>query len=326
MTDNIQEKVEDKIIDCINEGAAGRLIISKPDNNSMGIDLVVERRGKYKEKEFYFKVNSFVGPAKNKNLVMDFSQETFREEENFYLIFAYFDEISQKIADHLWLIPSTFFRDTADVIESPSGEKLLRFENNLDFKNKNAYSKFIINTKELGELILDALEAGGKISFKNSEFNEKRPVNLDNLKYFLCEARRNTYASNSAHVDNPSLSGSTQLEFQRGDYFYVDFYFSGEKIFIGSEIIYQESKPVWVMNYRGSQIGVLETNFLKESLLKLSEKCRLGESCEYKKRELRYQNTGKGGMEDFSGKEEILSGEKSIYTLTYQGGALLDKI
>ena len=51
MTDNIQQEIEDKVIDDINSGVAGRLIIFNPEKTSFGADLAVERSGKYKEKE-----------------------------------------------------------------------------------------------------------------------------------------------------------------------------------------------------------------------------------------------------------------------------------
>ena len=65
MTENIQEEVEDKIIDCINSGAGGRLIVFKPEKKGFEDYLAVERRGEYKEEEMYFQINSFVGPGEN---------------------------------------------------------------------------------------------------------------------------------------------------------------------------------------------------------------------------------------------------------------------
>ena len=326
MTDNIQEEIEDKIIDCLNSGAEGRLIIFKPEKNISDVDLVVEKKGKYTGREFYLKISGLIEPSPDKKFTVDFKEETFRENENFYLIFVYFNEVTQKISDYLWLVPSIFFRESAQTIKSPNGKKLLRFTGSADFKDKNDYSKFLIKSKEFGNLVLTALEKNRVINIKNPEFEEKRPVNAENLRDFLCEARKNTYAANAVQIDNPKFSGSVQLEFRRGDYFYIDVYFSGEKKIIGQEIIYQELKPVWAMNYTGSQIGVLETNFLKESLLKLSEKCRLWESCEYKKRDLKYSNIGEGSIEEFFGEEKILSGEKNIYKLSYQGGIILHNI
>jgi len=322
MADNIQEEIEDKVIDDINSGVGGRLIIFKPEKAPFGADLAVERRGKYKEKEIYFQINSFVAPAEAKNFVKIFSQESFKADKNFYLLFIYFDEVMQKMSDYVWLIPSLQFIDIVQVVKLSEGKNLLRFETPLDIKQKNKYSKFIINTKELGKTILNALGKGGKFNFKEIDFGEKKIINLESLKEFLCNARRNTYAADATSVDNPRLFASTQLEFQKGNYFYRDVYFSGGKKFIGQEIVYQDSEPIWGMNYFGSQIGKLETNFLKESLFKLAEKCRFGEACEYKKRELKYQDQGQGNLEEFSGEEEIFLEGKSIYKLNYQGGLI----
>ena len=90
--------------------------------------------------------------------------------------------------------------------------------------------------------------------------------------------------------------------------------------------MYQDSNPVWGMNYIGSAIGKLETAFLKESLFRLVGKCRLGGICEYEKREFKYQDRGQGGPEEFSGQEEIFVQGKSIYKLNYQGGLISDKV
>ena len=262
MTDNIQEEIEDKIIDCINSGVSGRLIIFKPEKSSLGADLAVERRGKYKEKEVYFKISSIAGPAKEENFVKDFLQENFKADKNFYLIFVYFNEVLQKINDYIWLVPSVQFKDIAKVVKSPDGKNLLRFQAPLDIKAKSQYSKFLVGTSNLGKLILGALEKGGKFDFKIGVPEEKSIISSDSLREFLSEARKNTYASDAGPVDNPRLLASKQLEFQKGDYSYRDIYFSGDKRFLGQEIIYLESKPVWGMNYIGSNIGKLETSFV----------------------------------------------------------------
>ena len=75
MADNLQEEIEDKIIDCINSGVTGRLIIFKPEKNDIEDCLAVERRGAYKkkDKEIYFQINSFVGPGMDGDFVKEFS-------------------------------------------------------------------------------------------------------------------------------------------------------------------------------------------------------------------------------------------------------------
>jgi len=324
--EKLQEKIEDKVIDCINSGAVGRLIVFKPEKNSLGADLAVEERGNYKDKEIYFQVNGLVGHKKDDNFVKDFPKESFKTDRSLYLLFVYFDEIRQKINDFVWLVPSLHFRDIADVVKLEDGKSLFRFQASLDIKNKNKYSRYVVEAKQLGKFIMDAFGNKGRFVFKESDFEEKRVINLDSLKEFLCEARKNTYAGNATPDENPRLSSSVQFEFQKGDSLYRDVFFVGDKKFIGQEVIYQNLKPVWGMSYIGDSIGKLETNFLKEALFKLSEKCRLGGIHEYEKREFKYQDRGQGDFAEFSGREEMFLGGKNIYKLDYQGGSISSKI
>ena len=326
MANNIKEEIDDKVMDCINAGVTGRLIIVKPEKNIFGADLAVERRGNYKEGAIYFQINSVIGPAEKNIFTKDFLQESFKADRNFYLFFIYFDEIRQKIGDFIWLIPSMRFKDIAKIIKSPDGKKAFRFQAPLDVKIKNEYSKFVVNSKDLGKTILDALEKGNKFNFDEKGYGEEKMINSEELKEFLCEARRNTYAANASSIGNQRLLASYQLEFQRRDYSYIDVYFLGSKRFMGQEIVYQESKPIWGMNYIGSQIGKLETAFLKDSLFKLSDKCRLGGNCEYEKREFKYKDEGQGNLDSFSGHEEIYLDGKNIYNLDYKGGIISDKL
>jgi hypothetical protein len=325
MTDNIKEAVEDKIIDSINSGIAGRLIIFKPEKKGLEDYLAIERRGEYKEDKIYLQINSLVIPAKSVNFIKDFLQAEFKADKNSYLVFAYYNEITQKLEDYVWVIPSIQFRDIAEVIEQTSGKKLLRFESSSDFKSKNKYSKYLIDIKDLGDIILTALKEKIPLSFKAIDFEGKSTVNLESLKDFLCNARANTYAADSVGVENPRLLESVQREFQKASYFYRDVRFVGSKRVFGQEIIYQDSKPVWGMNYMGSHIEKLEELFLKEALLRLADKCRLGKNCDYEKREYKYQDRGHGNLEEFSGKEEVFLNNKNAYSLSYNGGIISDK-
>lgn len=326
MSDNIQKLVEGKIIDCINFDVEGRLVIIKPDENMLGANLSVVRRGKYDERPIYLKINSFVGPTQENIFISDIVEKKFNSNKNFYLIFVYFDKVTQKISDYVWLVPSEKFLGLAEVIKSQNDERTLRFETNLDIKNKNEYSKYLVSTSELGKLILSSLEDGTKIKFKRTGFDEKIPINLNSLINFLYDARSNTYAANANPDVNPRLESSTQMEFQKGDYLYRVIYFNGNKKFIGQEIVYQGDKPIWGMNYIGSGIEKEVLNFLRESLFKLVDSCRLGKICEYKKREYLYRDNGQGTIENFSGKEEILINNKGVYQLDYNGGVILSEL
>lgn len=148
-------------------------------------------------------------------------------------------------------------------------------------------------------------------------------MNFDELKNFIAEARRNTYAGDGKRIESPFLTGSVQLEHRKGEYFYRDIYFGGEKNFIGQEVVYQNDKPIWSMVYCGSVEPPEAANFLKKSLSNLSEKCRFGEECEFEEDDLRYKDEGEGTLERFNGEEEIFIKGESVYKLKYQGGLVL---
>jgi len=325
-TSQIEEEIEDKIIDWITLDVGGRLIASKPEKNAFGADLSIEKRGDYKGRNILFKICSFIGPTNLSKLIKDFPKDAFKSDKNFYLLFVYFDSVKQKISDYVWLVPSIQFKDMAELIESKDNQDMLRFESSLDTKEKDKYSKFLINTKDLGKLTFDAFDSDGKFNFKSGAFQEKTSVNLETLKEFISEARKNTYASNNSSVDSPRLLGSEQFEFQKGDFFYRDIFFVGNKKIVGQEIVYQNSKTIWAMNYFGDQIGTTETNFLKDSLFRLANECRFGESCGFEKREFRYEDLGQGSLEYFFGQEKIFIDKKNIYKLDYRGGIISDKL
>ena len=148
-------------------------------------------------------------------------------------------------------------------------------------------------------------------------------INFDELKSFIAEARRNTYAGDGKRIENPFLAGSVQFEYKKGKYFYRDVYFGGEKNFVGQEVVYQNDKPIWSMVYCGSVEPPEATDFLKKSLSNLSKKCRFGKECELEEDDLKYKDGGEGALERFSGEEEIFIKGENVYKLKYQGGLLL---
>ncbi len=148
-------------------------------------------------------------------------------------------------------------------------------------------------------------------------------INFNELKVFITEARKNTYAGDGKRTENPFLASSVQLEYKKGEYFYRDIYFGGEKNFVGQEVVYQSDKPVWSMVYCGSAEPPEVTGFLKKSLLNLSEKCRFGGKCEFEENDLKYKDEGEGTIERFDGEEKIFIKEKNVYKLKYQGGLIL---
>jgi hypothetical protein len=326
MFKNIEEEIEGKIIDSINLSAGGRLVIFKTPNSIFGTNLAVEKKGNYKVAPYNFEIISFVGPSKDNAIVKDISVADFKAANDLYFLFVYFDKIKQKIYDYVWLIPSTYFQDITDVIKGEDGKKYYHFQASADKDHKDKYSKFLVDIKELGKIIFDSFGKGGKIEFKETIYKEAQFINKERLAEFIEEARQNTFANNATEVDSPRLLGSSQLEFQKGDYFYRDIYFTGNKYFVGQEVVYLNAKPIWITSYKGSKLDLVQTNFLRESLYRLAGKCRLGKACEYAKREYKYKDSGSGDIDNFLGQEKISIEDKDIYKLDYQGGLISDTL
>lgn len=322
----IQEEIEDKIIDWVTMNVSGRLIVTKSDKNPFGANLVVNKKGDYKGEGLFLKVQSQIGPDGAQKVSKDFLVEDFKIAKNFYLLFVYFDTVRQKVSDFVWIVSSTEFKDMADVVSSSEGKKFLRFEAPLDIQQKNKYSGFLVFTKDLGKVTFDILNTGKPFVSRGVIFKEEKGINTDELMEFLTEARSNTFASNNTSVDNPRLLGSKELSFQKGELFYRDIFFNGNKRFIGQEIIYIGQTPVFGMSYFGTQLGKLQEAFLKESLFRLASKCRLWQNAEFERREYKYENFGQGDINEFFGQEKISVSAKPAYKLEYRGGFISDKI
>jgi hypothetical protein len=149
-------------------------------------------------------------------------------------------------------------------------------------------------------------------------------INFEELKKFIAEARKNTYAGGGKPVEKPLSKDSCQLEYRKGGYFYRDIYFPGKDNFIGQEVVYLKDKPIWSMVYCGSAEPPEVRNFLKKSLTNLAEKCRFNEECEFGEGGLKYENEGEGTLEQFHGKESVSAKGEKVYRLRYQGGSIVE--
>lgn len=159
---NIAEEVEGRIIDWIALGGGGRLVAFK---GALPNTLVIKKRGDYQAGlSVTFQVHTFFGMVKQDFISEDFPEKSFNSQKSLYLVFAYFDEIKQKLNDDVWIVPSEDFKKLAEQV-SPENEKMLRFKVPLDLTQQSQYSKYIVNKKKLSMLLIDALQSDGKMLF-----------------------------------------------------------------------------------------------------------------------------------------------------------------
>ncbi len=150
------------------------------------------------------------------------------------------------------------------------------------------------------------------------EFTEKE------LKLFLVEANKTTYASGDESIAKHEPDGSTTLEYKQGDWSYHDNYFGGEP-YGGRIVLSYDKKPVYMMLYYGritdaSVESGLIYKFLREALrLVPNDKPYRGPD-EYVNGDFRYINKVAGDVDEFYGQEAILHNGAKIYHATYFGG------
>ena len=321
---NIEEKIGAKVIDWISASTSGQLIITKPEKSNSIVDLIIQKRGDYSDKEIsYLTIKQCRKGEKEGFFTSAITEGEIISNESLYVLFIYFDIVTQDILEYAWLVPSAKFFEIAEQ-STAGGQEIFKFEVPTDVKDINNYSRFLVTKHNLGEILTDIVEKGSEFVFPEAGLSGIRNINIGELKNFIVEARRNTFAGSAVALDNPRLKGSKELEFQKGDWFYQDIYFSGKDNIIGQETVYWNNKPTWAMGYFGDQLKEKPTEFLKQTLSNLAGMCRLGGSCKNAKKEFQYEDNGQGSLEKFFGEENITMNGNLIYKLNYQGGLIMN--
>jgi hypothetical protein len=146
---------------------------------------------------------------------------------------------------------------------------------------------------------------------------------MEELKDFILEASRATYASGNESMRQKQSDSSTTIEYKNGPYRYHDNYFGGEP-YGGREVVFLHDKPLWMMLYYGFVHSGVENKevytFLTESLSHASREMPYRGPILYKKEGWKYENECIGNVERFSGTEKIFKNNVCIYEASYRGG------
>lgn len=152
-------------------------------------------------------------------------------------------------------------------------------------------------------------------------------MNLNKFSKFLKTAKKNTYASEMAKESISQRLGSKNYEYSEGELLYHDAYF-GSRDFIGEEIVYENKKPIWGMNYNGFVVDK-NTNekdtyiFLRKALIQdYDDIIPVRGPKNFKIENYEYKNNVDGKLDKFEGREEILKDGKLIYYAVFHGGLI----
>jgi hypothetical protein len=155
-----------------------------------------------------------------------------------------------------------------------------------------------------------------------------QPIDLSELDTFIVRAKAETYVGGGGHSSSSRL-GSQDLRFTVGKWTYHDSYFGGTD-FIGEEVVYYDTLPLWAMNYYGRILradlltAAQAGQMIKTSLSRMYKEGRFLGGFEFKESNLRYVDASEGAVDNFRGRECIFSESETAYELLYHGGLIKD--
>ena len=143
---------------------------------------------------------------------------------------------------------------------------------------------------------------------------------------FLVKAKVACYASEGEMNEEILDDGANQLKYQDGKFKYRDRYY-GFNPFVGEEIVWEDDKIIWFMNYFGKVISkeVSEKEiygFLRIAMKEIKEDRPFRGPKYLKKENFEYFDDSSGNADNFTGTEKILFNRKEVYRLVYHGGAM----
>lgn len=151
------------------------------------------------------------------------------------------------------------------------------------------------------------------------------------IKDFLIEAKKATYANANAEKVVASRRGSNDYEYSNNEMTYHDTYFGGTN-FIGEEVVYgsNSEKPIWGMNYCGVTLDQKLSEeamdkALRPALMKVGEDDTLPVRGPRRFINDNYEYTFNvdGDLERFDGVEEIRKDGALVYRLRCTGGKII---
>lgn len=155
-------------------------------------------------------------------------------------------------------------------------------------------------------------------------------VNLSTLTQFLKKAKLETFVSGKKPLKQDFIRIFT---YQEGVWLYEDRY-TGSIVDVGLEIVKCENIPIWGMSYRGGMLTnfnstLLSTEtfmFLKQALKNMPAEMPVRGGSSFNSGDWLYKNEIEGDVQNFFGKETIWLKKTPIYSRSYQGGIVREKI
>jgi hypothetical protein len=146
------------------------------------------------------------------------------------------------------------------------------------------------------------------------------------LNQFLIHAKLHTYASMGEETQNLLEDGSRELVFIQGQFRYRDRY-SGLNPFIGEELVWEDGRLIWGMNYYGKALEEFVPasqiySFLRQAILMVRPERPYRGPEFFRAGHFTYVDKSQGELDNFTGEEIIFFRDQQVYHLVYHGGGL----
>jgi hypothetical protein len=146
------------------------------------------------------------------------------------------------------------------------------------------------------------------------------------LVEFLIKAKLHGYASAGERNETTLDDGGKQLTYSEGPYQYRDRYF-GFNPFIGEEVVWQDGRIVWGMNFYGAVLDETISagamyRFLQQAMRQVQPDRPYRGPEYFRTGDWEYCDASRGTVERFTGVETIRYQGREVYRLEYQGGAV----
>lgn len=143
------------------------------------------------------------------------------------------------------------------------------------------------------------------------------------LKEFIFEASRATYASGDKSIQQKQADGSTTIRYTKDRFSLHDNFFGGEP-YGGREVVFLDKQPLWMMVYYGFVHPAVDKNevypFLMDALSHSTEDISYRGPVSFEKANWKYENSFLGELGNFSGTEKIFKDSARVYEARYLGG------
>lgn len=142
---------------------------------------------------------------------------------------------------------------------------------------------------------------------------------------FLLQAKKSTYAKSGEAGEKKLKNGGRVFTYKVDGYTYVDTYF-GYDPFFGQELVLENGKVIWVMNYWGKILSDIVSaeeiyNFVRRALLHPDPLVPVRGPENFREGDFSYSNIGGGTVENhFHHVEIIFYKRKKVYELSCHGG------